>query len=411
MKKLTGILSKNFSWKIVLTLFLILFKSSVSNSAQDTVKLEAISDNTLYESATGTVSNGQGKYIFSGKGNTGLIRRGVIRFLTVEFIPPCSKILSVSLKMHLAGGNPANKTIQLRRLSGYWGEGSSDAPGLEENGTTATLYDASWIHKYYNTDFWTNPGGDFSATASGSTVVGGPGYYVFNSTPAMVQDVQDWTDNNSTAFGWLFLGDESASSTAKRFHSTEADTLSFVPELTVIYKTPNFNLYLETLIEGFWDGSSMVDDTVKVKLRNSTFPYAVADSGAEVSGTYGASYCFFNAAPGDYYIAVNHRNSIETWSKSPENFVLNGFNFYDFTDIDTKAYGDNEINKFTRYCIYSGDVNQDGTIDASDLSLVENDAGISLSGYVNTDLTGDDFVDVGDISIVENNLGVNSITP
>ncbi len=62
---------------------------------------------------------------------------------------------------------------------------------------------------------------------------------------------------------------------------------------------------------------------------------------------------------------------------------------------------------------FQRDINQYGTIDASDLSAVENDATSSLSGYLTSDLTGDDIVDAGDLSIVENNsiLGVSVITP
>lgn len=63
--------------------------------------------------------------------------------------------------------------------------------------------------------------------------------------------------------------------------------------------------------------------------------------------------------------------------------------------------------------LYSGDVNQDGTVDASDQSEVDNDVTNSVSGYVQTDLTGDDFVDGSDLSIVENNAAasVSVITP
>ena len=66
-----------------------------------------------------------------------------------------------------------------------------------------------------------------------------------------------------------------------------------------------------------------------------------------------------------------------------------------------------------KYAIYGGDINQDGTIDASDVSSVDNDAYNSLSGYVNTDVTGDDFVDAQDVSIVDNNAfnSVSVITP
>ncbi|MBK6539627.1 MAG: hypothetical protein IPG09_18370 [Ignavibacteria bacterium] len=66
-----------------------------------------------------------------------------------------------------------------------------------------------------------------------------------------------------------------------------------------------------------------------------------------------------------------------------------------------------------KWCFYSGDINQDGTIDASDLSDADNDALTGESGYVNTDVTGDDVVDATDISIIDNNSfnSVSMITP
>ncbi|MBL8008249.1 MAG: hypothetical protein JNJ56_12020, partial [Ignavibacteria bacterium] len=59
-------------------------------------------------------------------------------------------------------------------------------------------------------------------------------------------------------------------------------------------------------------------------------------------------------------------------------------------------------------------VNQDGIIDASDLSLVENDVALSIDGCrMPTDINGDFIVDAGDLSIVENNstIGLSVITP
>ncbi|MBL8008297.1 MAG: hypothetical protein JNJ56_12270, partial [Ignavibacteria bacterium] len=52
-----------------------------------------------------------------------------------------------------------------------------------------------------------------------------------------------------------------------------------------------------------------------------------------------------------------------------------------------------------------GDADQDGIIDASDLSAVENAASLSQSGYISSDINGDYYVDAGDVSIVENNTG------
>ena len=53
------------------------------------------------------------------------------------------------------------------------------------------------------------------------------------------------------------------------------------------------------------------------------------------------------------------------------------------------------------YGIYSGDTNQDGGIDLSDLQLVENDA--FNFGYIITDCTGDGGPDLSDLQIIENN--------
>jgi hypothetical protein len=115
-------------------------------------------------------------------------------------------------------------------------------------------------------------------------------------------------------------------------------------------------------------------------------------------------FIFKNAPSGTYYIQISHRNSIETWSKSGGESMTRGvLKIYDFTNAAAQAYGSNLILKGIRYCIFSGDVNQDGTIDASDLSETDNASFNSLSGYVRTDVTGDNFVDAADVSIVDNN--------
>lgn len=56
-----------------------------------------------------------------------------------------------------------------------------------------------------------------------------------------------------------------------------------------------------------------------------------------------------------------------------------------------------------RYAIYSGDVNQDGIIDGSDASIVDNAAFNYLTGYVVSDTNGDGIVDGSDSSIIDNN--------
>ena len=52
----------------------------------------------------------------------------------------------------------------------------------------------------------------------------------------MVADVQDWLDNPAGNFGWLVLGDEKPTLTAKRFDTRESANL---PVLTVQYTPPS----------------------------------------------------------------------------------------------------------------------------------------------------------------------------
>jgi hypothetical protein len=180
-------------------------------------------------------------------------------------------------------------------------------------------------------------------------------------------------------------------------------------------------LNLRMLIEGFYNNVSntMVADTVTVFLRNGTVPFSIIDSAkAVVSSSGTGTFNFQNAVNGTpYYLVLKHRNSIESWSKTAQTFTGDILN-YNFTDLISKAYGDNMklIDGFPdpdKYGVYSGDVNQDGTVDATDVSTIDNDASNFVSGYIVTDLTGDEFVDGTDFAIADNNAAnfVSAVTP
>ena len=113
-----------------------------------------------------------------------------------------------------------------------------------------------------------------------------------------------------------------------------------------------------------------------------------------------------NAANGNYYIVIRHRNTLETWSAAPVAYTAGGVTSYSFITSITQAYGSNMIQidaSPLRFAIFSGDVNRDGTVDATDVSSIDNDAYNFVSGYVVSDLTGDNFVDASDFSIADNN--------
>jgi len=176
-----------------------------------------------------------------------------------------------------------------------------------------------------------------------------------------------------------------------------------------IAESPNMTLNLTMFIEGFYNAGSdsQVSDTVKVELRNSTSPFAVADqTSAVVSANGTVQLKFGNAANGSYYIAVKHRSSIETWSAGTIALSRITPANYDISSSSSQAFGSNLIQvdaSPNRFAIFGGDVNQDGTVDATDVSTIDNDASNFVSGYVVTDLTGDEFVDGTDFAIADNN--------
>ncbi len=177
----------------------------------------------------------------------------------------------------------------------------------------------------------------------------------------------------------------------------------------------NLTLNLKLAIEGSYNshtGNMSINDTVTAYVRNIISPFSIIDSSRSVIDSSGltGSFTFYNVATGTYYISTRHRNSLETWSKEEgESFVSGGVYLYDFTKSDLQAYGNNLTLKGSKYCIYSGDVNQDGFIDLSDLLAILNDAGNFITGYVNTDLDADNIIELKDVLIAYNN-SVNSVS-
>jgi hypothetical protein len=107
-----------------------------------------------------------------------------------------------------------------------------------------------------------------------------------------------------------------------------------------------------------------------------------------------------------YYIIIKHRNSIETWSALPVAFSSGEIN-YDFTTGYNMAFSDGVNYPMKNiggvYTIYSGDINQDGGIDITDMQITENDASSFAFGYNVSDCQGDGGSDISDMQIIENN--------
>lgn len=208
-----------------------------------TTILSPSQDNTLYEDATGSLSNGAGQYFFAGTTNVGQIRRGLIAFDLSTAISGGSTVLSATLILSMSRTIIGAQPVALHPVLADWGEGSSDAAGEEGIGTGSTPGDATWLHTFYDGSLWTTAGGDFAATASATTLVGDLGSYQWSS-PQMVTDVQAWIDTPANNFGWLLLGDETPIMTAKRFDSRENPTEANRPMLVITYEPPPFDFHV-----------------------------------------------------------------------------------------------------------------------------------------------------------------------
>jgi plastocyanin len=200
-----------------------------SDSAQSTT-VGPSKDNTLYESDTGALSNGAGEHMFVGMTKFGFKRRALVAF-DLSGIPAGATIDNVTLTLNMNKTVVTSKAVRLHRALADWGEGSSVAPNEQGTGTPPTNGDATWIHTVVDGGTWTNPGGDFQPTASASTQVGSTGLYQWSSEQ-MTADVQAWVNDGATNFGWILVGDESASKTAKRFDTKESDS-GIKPVLTI----------------------------------------------------------------------------------------------------------------------------------------------------------------------------------
>ena len=173
----------------------------------------------------------------------------------------------------------------------------------------------------------------------------------------------------------------------------------------------SFNLNLTLFLEGFYNGSTQIPDTVKIYLAQNTSPYTFKDSSLSLVSNTGvaALTSFAKATSGNYYIVVTHRNHLETWSANAMYFSTGNTVSYNFTDNSNKAYGNNMKQVGSVWVLYGGDANQDGNISPADYELFKTQFG--LSGYKSCDFNGDGFIDAYDLPILNANFGKSKMRP
>ncbi|MFO0839052.1 MAG: DNRLRE domain-containing protein [Phycisphaerae bacterium] len=235
-------------WSVRFTAVAVMLVANGATRA-DAITLPATRDNTLFETTSGTTSNGAGTAMFAGRNSQAVDsrRRAVLMFDVASGVPAGATIDAVSLTLTNSAANSTLETVEMHRLLASWGEGTSVAASGGGSGAPASAGDATWLHRFFNGTSWTQPGGDFASTASATAGVAGPGAYDWTSTPALVSDVQSFLESPAGNFGWILIGNEAAASTAKRFSTREDPLITARPALRIDFTPipePTSGLYL-----------------------------------------------------------------------------------------------------------------------------------------------------------------------
>jgi len=217
--------------------FLCLMASASAHA--DSVILQPNADTSLFEAFPNN-NLGANENMVAGA-NASLLRgRAVFRFDIAGAIPSNAIIQSASLTLTVVivppdGGQAS--TFDLRRLFVDWGEGA----GTNNAGTAAKPGETTWDARFYPSNLWTVPGGsisnDFSERVSASLFLGALGAYTFDSTSNLVSDVQTWSRNPATNFGWILMSEsEDIAFSVRRIGTRESITNA--PLLNVHFTLP-----------------------------------------------------------------------------------------------------------------------------------------------------------------------------
>ncbi len=204
---------------------------------QATVVIHASGDNTIYQGpGYETRSCGAGSNFYAGTTSDGLLRRALVSFDVAGSVPPGATIDRAALTLDVnRSTDDRAATMTLHPVTEDWGEGGADCDSFLGGGRGAPARpgDATWLEARFQELAWLVPGGDFG-DAGGAAEVPTFGPAVWDSAAAgnagLATDVQRWLDDPAANHGWIVVGDESRSRTARRLSSREG---SSPPVLTV----------------------------------------------------------------------------------------------------------------------------------------------------------------------------------
>lgn len=201
--------------------------------AQTTITLEPAKDTSLFEDATGSLSNGAGTSLFFGLTGANDIRRALVQF-DLTAVPAGATVVAASLDFFVDRAGGGTDTILLHRMTSSWGEAGSVAGGAGGMGAPAQPGDATWLHSDFPGVLWSTPGGDFETTPT-TTAIAPPFGALQFADASLVSDVQAWVDGLRPNDGWMLRGSENLPFSARRTPSRESASGPDRPRLTITY--------------------------------------------------------------------------------------------------------------------------------------------------------------------------------
>jgi hypothetical protein len=161
------------------------------------------------------------------------------------------------------------------------------------------------------------------------------------------------------------------------------------------------------------DPADTLADTILISLADSSLEIVFSQTVLISTNGWAVANFPLGAFEGYWYIVLDHRNHLETWSNGT--FAFNTADTsYNFSDNPAKAFGSNEIQIGPGlYGLYAGDIDQDSFIDINDIIYMTPDIQNFAIGYGVGDINGDGVTDGTDYSFMDNRikLGLEVMIP
>lgn len=163
-------------------------------------------------------------------------------------------------------------------------------------------------------------------------------------------------------------------------------------------------------------GNDEIIDWVFIELRDGTSSplnvlytrAALLQKDGDIVDMDGVSPILFsNAVAGNYYITVRHRNHLGFRTIGKITLKNSTTNLFNFTNNSISVNGTNGLRKAASnvYTMIPGDINTDGTINATDLSIWEAQNGVYDDYAKKADLNFDGEVNTNDYLLLKTNVG------